>query len=75
MHIRWVQELGKVMVTQWALQAICTSGRDLGGNIAPLLRPHSVMFVGHSESFHHAADLFRSREKAVYELARQPAKG
>jgi chemotaxis protein methyltransferase CheR len=44
---------------------------------APLLRPDGVMFAGHSESFHHAADLFRLRGKTVYELAGQgrPAKG
>ena len=36
---------------------------------APLLRPDGVMFAGHSESFHHAADLFRLRGKTVYELA------
>jgi chemotaxis protein methyltransferase CheR len=38
---------------------------------APLLRPDGVMFAGHSESFHHAADLFRLRGKTVYELAGQ----
>jgi len=36
---------------------------------APLLRPDGVMFAGHSESFQHAADLFRLRGKTVYELA------
>jgi chemotaxis protein methyltransferase CheR len=36
---------------------------------APLLRPDGLMFAGHSESFHHAADLFRLRGKTVYELA------
>jgi chemotaxis protein methyltransferase CheR len=35
----------------------------------PLLHPDGVMFAGHSESFHHAADLFRLRGKTVYELA------
>ena len=34
---------------------------------APLLRPDGLLFAGHSESFHHAADLFRPRGKTVYE--------
>jgi chemotaxis protein methyltransferase CheR len=36
---------------------------------APLLEPHGLLFAGHSESLHHAADLFRLRGKTVYELA------
>ena len=36
---------------------------------APLLRPDGMLFAGHSESFQHAADLFRLRGKTVYELA------
>jgi chemotaxis protein methyltransferase CheR len=36
---------------------------------APLLARDGLMFAGHSESFHHAADLFRLRGKTVYELA------
>lgn len=39
----------------------------------PLLAEDGVMFAGHSESFHHAADLFKLRSKTVYELA-APAK-
>jgi chemotaxis protein methyltransferase CheR len=39
---------------------------------APLMREHGLLFAGHSESFLHAADLFRSKGKTVYELARQP---
>ncbi|MFN7086571.1 MAG: CheR family methyltransferase [Burkholderiales bacterium] len=35
----------------------------------PLLRPDGLLFAGHSESFHHAADLFRPCGKTVYELA------
>ena len=35
---------------------------------APLLASDGLLFAGHSESFHHAADLFRLREKTVYEL-------
>ncbi len=36
---------------------------------APLLRPDGLLFVGHSESLYHANDLFRMREKTVYQLA------
>jgi chemotaxis protein methyltransferase CheR len=40
----------------------------------PLLEPHGLLFAGHSESLHHASDLFRSRGKTVYELsAKAPA--
>jgi chemotaxis protein methyltransferase CheR len=39
----------------------------------PLLTEDGVLFAGHSESFHHAADLFKLRHKTVYELA-EPAK-
>lgn len=34
---------------------------------SPLLRPDGLLFAGHSESLHHAADLFRLRSKTVYE--------
>jgi chemotaxis protein methyltransferase CheR len=37
---------------------------------APLMRDSGLLFAGHSESFLHAADLFRSKGKTVYELAR-----
>jgi len=33
----------------------------------PLLHSNGLLFAGHSESFHHAADLFRPRGKTVYE--------
>jgi len=36
---------------------------------APLLAENGLLFAGHSESFLHAADLFRSMGKTVYELA------
>ena len=39
----------------------------------PLLAEDGVLFAGHSESFHHAADLFKLRSKTVYELA-EPSK-
>jgi chemotaxis protein methyltransferase CheR len=33
----------------------------------PLLRPEGLLFAGHSESFLHAADLFRSLGRTVYQ--------
>ncbi|TAN51100.1 MAG: chemotaxis protein CheR [Methylococcaceae bacterium] len=36
---------------------------------APLLEPHGLLFVGHSESLHHATEFFRLRKQTVYELA------
>ena len=38
---------------------------------APMMQPDGLMFAGHSESFLHAADLFRSLGKTVYELSRR----
>ncbi len=35
----------------------------------PLLAHDGLLFAGHSESFHHAVDLFKPRGKTVYELA------
>ncbi len=35
---------------------------------APMLQPDGLLFAGHSESFLHAADLFRSQGKTVYVL-------
>jgi chemotaxis protein methyltransferase CheR len=37
--------------------------------LTPLLRPHGLLFAGHSECFVHAADLVRLRGKTVYEPA------
>lgn len=37
---------------------------------APLMQPDGLMFAGHSESFLHAADLFKSLGKTVYSLAK-----
>lgn len=36
----------------------------------PCLQPHGLFYAGHSESFLHAAELFRSRGRTVYEHAR-----
>ena len=41
----------------------------------PLLRPEGLLFAGHSESFLHAADLFRSLGRTVYERADSPNRG
>ena len=38
---------------------------------APLLRPHGLLFAGHSENFHNAAHLFKLRGKTIYELVKQ----
>lgn len=35
----------------------------------PLLRPDGLLFAGHSESFHHAADLFKLAGNTVYHVA------
>jgi chemotaxis protein methyltransferase CheR len=35
---------------------------------APMMSPNGLLFAGHSESFLHAADLFHSQGKTVYEL-------
>ena len=37
---------------------------------APMMEPDGLMFAGHSESFLHAADLFKSLGKTVYALTR-----
>ncbi len=37
---------------------------------APLMQANGLMFAGHSESFLHAADLFKSLGKTVYALAK-----
>ncbi len=34
----------------------------------PLLRPDGLLFAGHSESFYHAAEIFKSRGKTIYEM-------
>jgi chemotaxis protein methyltransferase CheR len=39
---------------------------------APLLRPEGAMFAGHSESFIHAADVFRPLGRTVYQRVDRP---
>jgi chemotaxis protein methyltransferase CheR len=41
---------------------------------APLMKPHGLLFAGHSENFSFAHQLFRLRGKTVYELNAQQAK-
>jgi chemotaxis protein methyltransferase CheR len=36
---------------------------------APLMRGNGLLFAGHSESFYHAASIFKLRGQTVYELA------
>ena len=40
---------------------------------APLLVPDGLLFAGHSESFNHAADLFRPLGKTIYEPVNRQA--
>jgi chemotaxis protein methyltransferase CheR len=37
---------------------------------SPMMQTNGLMFAGHSESFLHAADLFKSLGKTVYALSR-----
>lgn len=39
----------------------------------PLLAEHGLLYAGHSESFNHAADLFRSRGKTIFAPVRGAA--
>lgn len=47
--------------------------RKILAKFVPLLSPDGLLFAGHSESFHHAADLFRLKGKTVYELSGPPS--
>ncbi|MBU0752726.1 MAG: chemotaxis protein CheR [Gammaproteobacteria bacterium] len=40
----------------------------------PLLKPDGLLFAGHSESFLHAADLFHSLGRTVYERSDRPVR-
>jgi len=37
---------------------------------APLLKPHGLLFVGHSENFSYLTELFQLRGKTVYEVSK-----
>lgn len=39
---------------------------------APLMSANGLLFAGHSESFLHSAEIFRSLGKTVYELTKKP---
>jgi chemotaxis protein methyltransferase CheR len=45
-----------------------TQGKILQ-RFAPLLKPHGLLFAGHSENFSFANQIFRLRGQTVYELA------
>jgi chemotaxis protein methyltransferase CheR len=45
--------------------------RKILEKFVPLLRPDGLLFAGHSESFYHTADIFKSRGKTIYELMPQ----
>ncbi len=42
--------------------------RKILEKFVPLMAPDGLLFAGHSESFHHSADLFKLRGHTVYEL-------
>lgn len=48
--------------------------RSILERFRPLLKHDGLLFAGHSESFQHAADLFRPRGKTVYELTERGAR-
>lgn len=41
---------------------------------APLMKPHALLFAGHSENFSFASQILRLRGQTVYELSPGPAK-
>lgn len=45
--------------------------RQILEKFAPMLHADGLLFAGHSESFHNAADIFKLRAKTVYELAKR----
>ena len=45
--------------------------RKILEKFVPLMRPDGLLFAGHSESFYHTADIFKSRGKTIYELMPQ----
>lgn len=40
--------------------------REILARMKPLLEPHGFLYAGHSESFFHAADLFRNLGRTIY---------
>lgn len=51
-----------------------TQGKILQ-RFAPLMKPHGLLFAGHSENFSFANQTFRLRGQTIYELASARAKG
>ena len=41
---------------------------------APLMKPHGLLFAGHSENFSFASQIFRLRGQTVYELVRRASR-
>jgi chemotaxis protein methyltransferase CheR len=50
-----------------------TQGRILQ-RFAPLMKPHGLLFAGHSENFSFASDILRLKGQTVYELVAHGAK-
>jgi len=48
--------------------------RKILQKFVPLLRTDGLLFAGHSESFYHTADIFKSRGKTIYELTPEARK-
>ncbi len=51
-----------------------TQGRILE-RFAPLMKPHGLLFAGHSENFSYVTRAFQLRGQTVYELGRQGRRG
>lgn len=45
--------------------------RKILSRFVPLMKPHALLFAGHSENFLYVSDALRLRGKTVYELASQ----
>jgi chemotaxis protein methyltransferase CheR len=45
--------------------------RRILNRFAPLLKPHGLLFAGHSENFLHVSDRFKLRSNTVYEMVGQ----
>ncbi|HEU4852796.1 MAG TPA: CheR family methyltransferase [Telluria sp.] len=46
--------------------------RKILSRFVPLMKPHALLFAGHSENFLYVSEALRLRGKTVYELAGQP---
>ena len=43
--------------------------RKILARFVPLMKPHALLFAGHSENFLYVSEALRLRGKTVYELA------